>query len=68
MEKIDRVRFPEGKGTIRAIIDLVDQGRIKLRPPFQRGLVWGDKERKLLLDSIVKDFGFYSILVGGLSG
>lgn len=56
MDKIDRVRFPEGKGTIRAIADLIDQGRIKLRPPFQRGLVWGDKERKLLLDSIVKDF------------
>ena len=61
--KIERVRFAEGKGTVSTIVALIDNGAIMLKPPsssglrsFQRSLVWSDKERKLLLDSIVKDF------------
>jgi len=61
--KIERVRFAEGKGTVSTIVALIDNGAIMLKPPsssglrsFQRSLVWSDKEKKLLLDSIVKDF------------
>lgn len=40
--------------TIHKLIDL--QERINLRPKFQRGPAWGDRQRYLLIDSIIRGY------------
>ena len=68
MEKIDRGNLPDRQCTIYAIVDLLDQGKIKLNPPYQRQLVWGQKDKQLLLDSIAKDFDIGKLFLREVSG
>ncbi len=68
MEKIDRGNLPDRQCTIYAIVDLLDHGKIKLNPPYQRRLVWGPKDKQLLLDSIAKDFDIGKLFLREVSG
>ncbi|MBM3173059.1 MAG: DUF262 domain-containing protein [Chloroflexi bacterium] len=53
---MDRAKLPDKQCSVYALVDLLEQGKIWLTPPYQRRLVWGEKDRKLLLDSIAKDY------------
>ncbi len=68
MEKIDRANLPDRQCTIYAIVDLLDQEKIKLNPPYQRQLVWSPKDKQLLLDSIAKDFDIGKLFLREVSG
>lgn len=39
------------------------EGGLKLRPPFQRNIVWNDEQRSLLIDSILRGFPVPEIYV-----
>jgi len=53
---MDRAKLPDKQCSVYALVDLLEQGKIWLTPPYQRRLVWGEQDRKLLLDSIAKDY------------
>lgn len=41
-----------------------DEGKIQLRPSFQRGLVWDKERRQMLIDSILKEKYIPEVLFG----
>ena len=48
--------------TIRAILDLVPRGQIRV-PAFQRGFVWDPDQVAYLMDSVYKQYPFGSLLL-----
>ena len=65
---MDRTRLPDKQCTIYAIVDLIDQGKIFLRPPFQRGRAWQPRDRQLLIDSIAKDYDIGKFFLSEVKG
>ena len=45
------IRWP-----IRKLIDVIDNGKIDLKPSFQRNFIWSPTEQKQLIDSIVNSY------------
>jgi hypothetical protein len=65
---MDRARLPDKQCNISAIVDLIDQGKIFLRPPFQRGRAWQPRDRQLLIDSIAKDYDIGKFFLSEVKG
>lgn len=55
-------RFPEqlalaaANQSVRSFVKAHAEGRLQLRPPFQRNLVWNQEQRSYLVDSILRNF------------
>lgn len=55
------VRFEAGPKTVQDILHLYDAKSLNLAPPFQRKSVWNDRDRRKLIDTIVKNYPFPAI-------
>lgn len=42
--------------TIKELYAMIVDGKIDLRPPYQRNFIWGKKDQQLLIDSILKGY------------
>lgn len=42
--------------TIRELMELIDDDKINLRPPYQRNFIWSSKDQKLLIESLHKGY------------
>ncbi|MEO8493931.1 MAG: DUF262 domain-containing protein [Planctomycetota bacterium] len=45
------------------LIDEVNEGRLVVRPPFQRRLVWTNKDKEFFIDTVLKGFPFPEIFI-----
>ena len=42
--------------TIRELVDLINNKRLELHPPYQRNFIWTAKDQRMLIDSIMKGY------------
>lgn len=57
------MRYKVGSIKIRELIDLYDNERLNLSPPYQRNAVWDKATKKLLIDSIKSNFPLPNIFL-----
>ncbi|MCX6601838.1 MAG: DUF262 domain-containing protein [bacterium] len=60
---MDTITFSTDQKTVQEIVDLYDHGRLNLEPGFQRSSVWGDTDRKRLIDSILRNYPLPSVFL-----
>jgi hypothetical protein len=56
------VKSTVDRWTVKRLLDLVEQKKVVV-PQFQRGLVWGQRRKDELFDSLLKGYPIGSILV-----
>ncbi|MDD4405304.1 MAG: DUF262 domain-containing protein [Parabacteroides sp.] len=57
------MRFQNREFTILELLELVNDRRIDLQPPYQRNFIWTNKDQQLLIDSILKGYPLPSFFV-----
>ena len=49
----DQIRVTTSSFSLRNILDQIDEGSLELAPDFQRGKVWSDTQKSLLVESLL---------------
>jgi hypothetical protein len=57
------LRYISGEKTVLDLINLYQDGRLNLEPGFQRQSVWTDRDRRHLIDSIIRGYPLPSIFL-----
>lgn len=50
------MKYKNLEWTIRDLINLINEDKIDLRPPYQRNFIWPTKDQKFLIESIKKGY------------
>src|SRR5436190_17928856 len=61
--KSEEITYEPGSKTIIDLIHLYSSNRLNLNPGFQRKSVWTEKDRRLLIDSIVRNYPLPAIFL-----
>jgi hypothetical protein len=57
------LRYISGEKTVLDLVNLYQDGRLNLEPGFQRQSVWTDRDRRHLIDSIIRGYPLPSIFL-----
>jgi hypothetical protein len=57
------IRHDADQRTVQDIINLYKNGQLNLQPGFQRDSVWTDRDRRKLIDSIVRNYPLPSVFL-----
>lgn len=49
--------------TIKSLINLIEEKRINLRPSYQRNFIWGPKDQKSLIETIIKGWPLPNLFI-----
>ena len=62
-EKLNEARMSASDRNLCGLIDEINTGRLIIRPPFQRRLVWTNRDKELFIDTVLKKMPFPEIFV-----